>query len=129
MNPAFPRVFPVRQKFPQSRPLDIPGTLRIEFEKIRTKIRPGSSVALAVGSRGITNIAQIIRSLVEILKSSGARPFIIPAMGSHGGATPQGQADILATYGITESTMGASIDERRRYPRRQSRQTTHRLPG
>jgi len=64
---------------------------------------------VGVGSRGITNLPQIVRAVLDGLKAAGAVPFIIPAMGSHGGATPEGQREILADYGITEAAMGADV--------------------
>lgn len=73
------------------------------------QIQPGQTVALGVGSRGITNLAAIVRSVVETLKNVGAQPFIIPAMGSHAGATPTGQTEMLAHLGITEASVGAEI--------------------
>ena len=66
-------------------------------------------MAVTAGSRGISAIATITRTVIDTLKAMGARPFIVPAMGSHGGATAQGQTNVLAGYGITESDMGASI--------------------
>lgn len=99
----------VRQNFPVSTPLDIPATLRAEFASIAGRIRPGARIAVAVGSRGITNLRPIVAGVVENLKAAGAQPFIIPAMGSHGGATPEGQRDILSYYDITEQTVGAPV--------------------
>ena len=69
---------------------------------IKTKIKPGMSIAMGVGSRGIENLYEIVKSLADIIKEYGAKPFIIPAMGSHGGATSEGQKEVLASYGITE---------------------------
>jgi hypothetical protein len=73
------------------------------------RLKPGSSVAIGVGSRGISNIATIVRSVVTYWKMAGMKPFIFPAMGSHGAATAEGQADVLAHYGIIEETMGCPI--------------------
>ena len=72
-------------------------------------VKPGSRIAVGVGSRGITNIDIIARAVVDFWKSRDAKPFLIPVMGSHGAATAQGQADVLAHYGITEETMGAPV--------------------
>lgn len=104
-----PRMLRVRQQFPRPTPLDIPRTLALEFEKVRDRIRPGSCIALGVGSRGIANLAEIVRTTVALVRAAGATPFLIPAMGSHGGATPEGQIGVLAEYGITEEAMGAPI--------------------
>ena len=73
------------------------------------RLCPGASVAVGVGSRGIANIATIVRTVLRELKKEGMVPFIVPAMGSHGGATAQGQAAILASYGINEETMGVPV--------------------
>ena len=106
---AFPLMLAVRQNFPKSAPLDIRATLRAEFAQIAGRIQPGARIAVAVGSRGITNLQPIVASVVENLKAAGAQPFVIPAMGSHGGATPEGQRDILSYYDITEASVGAPI--------------------
>lgn len=78
-----------------------PGTLE--------RIKPGSTVAITAGSREINNIVVILRTLADILKEKGAQPFIFPAMGSHGGATVEGQREILKGYGITEESMGVPL--------------------
>lgn len=101
----------VRQHFPPSRPLDIPRAVRDGFaaRPILSRLRPGARVAIGVGSRGITNLQTIVRSVVEVVRAAGMQPCIVPAMGSHGGATPEGQAGILAEYGITEAAVGAPV--------------------
>ncbi len=88
---------------------DIPAKVKSEFGKLQDRIHPGMRVAIACGSRGVNNIALIARSLAECLKAHGAEPFVIPAMGSHGGGTAEGQAKVLADYGITEEYVGAPI--------------------
>ena len=72
-------------------------------------IKPGDTVAVGAGSRGIANIDVIVRAVVDYLKDIGARPFVFPAMGSHGGATAEGQLEILEHYGIAEATMGCPL--------------------
>jgi hypothetical protein len=109
MTNCLPFTFQVRQNFPKAAPVDISSTLAAEFAKLRSRIKPGARIAVAVGSRGITNLQAIIAGVLANLKSAGAQPFIIPAMGSHGGATPEGQQELLATYGITESAMHCPI--------------------
>jgi len=104
-----PRMMRVRQKFPASRPLDIRATVQQEFARARLPIKPGAQIAVAVGSRGITHLQTIVASVLEVLKSAGTKPFIVPAMGSHGGATPEGQVELLAEYGITESHLQVPI--------------------
>ena len=106
--PVLPRMHPVRQQFPESPPFDPTEVVR-QFETFRPHLRPGQSIALAVGSRGITNLREIVRTLVNCLRKAGTHPFIIPAMGSHAGATPEGQTEILAGYGISETDLGIPV--------------------
>ena len=108
---AFPRMLRVRQKFTKSPPLNVAVALAEQFYAlgVLSGIEPGTRIAVTAGSRGITNIAQIVGSVIGLLKSAGAAPFIVPAMGSHGGATPEGQLTLLADYGITEASMGVPI--------------------
>ena len=107
----FPKVVKLKQKFDSTKVKDIPKTISEELQSsnVCTLLKPGDSVAITAGSRGVTNIATIIRSLVFELKKRGARPFIIPAMGSHGGGTAEGQLNVLQHYGITENSMGVPI--------------------
>ena len=107
----FSRLLLVRQNFPDRRIRDIPAAVRKELSAapFASRLKPGARVAIGVGSRGITNIATIVRGVVDYWKSQGMRPFIFPAMGSHGAATAEGQADVLAHYGIIEETMGCPI--------------------
>ena len=106
---ALPRMFRVRQSFAGPRLADIPGGVRSALGGAPLPIRRGDTVAVGAGSRGIANIAAIVRATVDHLKAMGARPFVFPAMGSHGGATAEGQLDVLAHYGITEATMGCEL--------------------
>lgn len=112
-NVPLPRMFRVRQTFPRPvlKPEEIPGAVRAEMsrEPFVSKLKSGMSIAITAGSRGIANVALITRSIVEFCKERGTHPFIVPAMGSHGGATAEGQLEILAGYGITEETMGCEI--------------------
>jgi hypothetical protein len=107
----FPKVVKVRQDFPRPRVEEVGEALREQCgrEEIKSRIEPGMEVAITAGSRGISGIDNILRSLVQILKDAGARPFIIPAMGSHGGATAEGQVEILRSLGVTEESLGAEI--------------------
>jgi hypothetical protein len=107
----FPRLLLVRQNFPDRSLRDVPGAVRQELARspFGARLKPGARVAIGVGSRGITNIAAVVRSVVDFWKSKGARPFLFPAMGSHGAATAEGQADVLAHYGIIEETMGCPV--------------------
>lgn len=101
----------VRQKFPDRRIPDVAAEVRGQLGQsgFAARVKPGSRIAIGVGSRGIHNIATIVRNAVQFWKDAGMQPFIFPAMGSHGAATAQGQADVLAHYGITESTMGCPV--------------------
>ena len=105
----FPRMFLARQKFPKSPTLDIPATIAAGFTTLAGRIKPGARIAVGVGSRGISNLQPIVSAVLDQLKRLGAKPFIIPAMGSHGGATPEGQKEVLAEYGITEAGLGVPI--------------------
>jgi hypothetical protein len=102
-------MFRVRQRFARPRVSDIAAAVRDSMGTARLPIRPGDTVAVGAGSRGVANIAVIVKSAVDWLKAMGARPFVFPAMGSHGGATAEGQREILAHYGITEASMGCEV--------------------
>jgi len=106
-----PRMIPVRQKFPNRHITDIQGEIEGLFRRDgkMKRIRAGSRIAVAVGSRGIHAIDRITRTIVQEMKRLGARPFIVPSMGSHGGATAEGQRKVLAGFGITEEAMGAPV--------------------
>ena len=101
----------IRQHFELKSIPDIPGAIRSELERIESRkiILPGQRVAVTAGSRGIHKIDVIIRTLAHELKGMKAEPFIVPAMGSHGGATAEGQKKVLEQYGITEDAMGVPI--------------------
>ena len=107
----FPKVVRVRQTFPRPRVENVEATLQEQLgrEEISSTIKPGMSVALTAGSRGVARIEAILRSLVQILRDMGAEPFIVPSMGSHGGATAEGQVEILESLGVTEEFCGAPI--------------------
>ena len=93
-----------------SAPLpDAAAKLSLEFASIEALIKPHMRVAIATGSRGIRNIAHIVQRLVAEIKQRGAEPFIVPAMGSHGGATGEGQKAVLSGYGIGEESAGAPV--------------------
>jgi hypothetical protein len=101
----------VRQKFPDRGLKDIPGEVARQLANapFASGLKPGARIAIGAGSRGIANIAVIVGSMVGYWKSLGMRPFIFPAMGSHGAATAEGQAAVLAHYGIHEAAMGCPI--------------------
>jgi hypothetical protein len=108
----FPRMLLARQNFPHRKLTGIAGIVAREMSGARfgENLKPGSRIAIGVGSRGIANIATIARSVVQYWIERGMKPFIFPAMGSHGAATAEGQADVLAHYGIVEETMGCPIN-------------------
>lgn len=108
-----PRMVKVRQKFDGSH---IPAeeitsvvTAVLSRQEIASAIKPGMRIAITAGSRGVANIHVITKAIVDFVKSHGAEPFVFPAMGSHGGATAEGQRDILNSYGITEEFIGCPI--------------------
>jgi hypothetical protein len=107
----FPKMVRVRQHFERPQVDDVSGSVRAELERLQLgrTIRAGQSVALTAGSRGIANIPLVLRTVTEFLKKLEARPFLIPAMGSHGGGTADGQRELLESYGITEAFVGAPI--------------------
>jgi hypothetical protein len=108
---AFPRIFRLRQRFDAPRVENPAAEVRAELGRLRLdeRLRPGQTVAVTVGSRGVADIAVILRAAVEHLKSLGARPFLVPAMGSHGGGTAEGQRRLVESYGVTESAVGCPI--------------------
>ncbi len=106
---SLPKMLRVRQSFPGTRLVDVPGGVRTALGSARLPIKAGDTVAVGAGSRGIAGIDVIVKATVDWLKELGARPFVFPAMGSHGGATAEGQRDVLAHYGITGATMGCEI--------------------
>src|ERR1700687_2795139 len=110
-NMQVPRLLPVRQKFPDRALPDVAGEVgrQLGASQFSSRVKPGSRIAIGVGSRGIANIATIVGAAVNYWKSKGCQPFIFPAMGSHGAASAEGQADVLAHYGIHEATMGCPI--------------------
>ena len=107
----FPKLMIVEQKFPSRRIGDVAGEVerQLAASDFAGRLKPGSRVAIGVGSRGIAHIATIVRATVDYWKAHGMRPFLFPAMGSHGAASAQGQADVLAHYGITEASIGCPL--------------------
>ena len=106
-----PKMYRVRQQFDETCLTDIEGTVRREIEKpgIRALVKPGMRVAIGVGSRGIQNLYRIVETTVNCLRKLGAKPFIVSAMGSHGGGTEEGQYKVLAGYGVTEERLGVPV--------------------
>ena len=107
----YPEMYAVRRRFIREREEDIQGAVQRELRRVLagTRIKSGARIAVTAGSRGIRNIAIIVRTVVDSLREAGAEPFIFPAMGSHGGGTAEGQAGVLEHYGITPATMGCPV--------------------
>ena len=104
------RDFPVLTKIRQrTRPDRLAGELRKQLAGGGVSVKRGDRVAIAVGSRGIANIAEMVREIAQWVRGQGAEPFIVPAMGSHGGATGEGQKLVLESYDVTEAYTGAPI--------------------
>ena len=101
----------VRQKIPSPKLDDYTSTIKEELrkKKLRQKIKPGWRIAITAGSRGIAHYPEILATVVEGVKEASGEPFLVPAMGSHGGATPEGQLETLRSLGITPETVGAPI--------------------
>ena len=107
----FPRMVEIRQRFQAQRTEDYVSAIREEFRKkgLPDKVKPGMRIAITAGSRGIAHYPEILATVVEEVKKAGGKPFLVPAMGSHGGATPEGQAEVLRGLNITSETVGAPI--------------------
>jgi len=108
---TYPQLFRLRQQFEGPVVEDVAAEVEQQLASLSLseKIQPGQSVAISAGSRGIANIHIIIRGISQHLKALGAEPFIVPAMGSHGGGTAEGQQQIIESYGITEEFCGCPI--------------------
>src|SRR5450755_1826313 len=107
----FPRLLVVRQKFPDRKIVDVAAAVRAQLAAsgFAARLKPGARVAIGVGSRGIHNIATIVHNVVQYFQEQGMQPLLFPAMGSHGAANAAGQAEVLASYGITEASMGCPL--------------------
>lgn len=110
-NVSIPKMVAIRQNFDREKIDDISAAVRAELDRddVKAKIYSGMSIAITAGSRGIDNLALVIKELVSFLKEQGAKPFVIPAMGSHGGSTAEGQKDIITEYGVTEEYVGCPV--------------------
>ncbi|QIZ67979.1 lactate racemase domain-containing protein [Geobacillus subterraneus] len=110
-NIPIPKMVKVRQNFYAPEIPDVPEAVHQSINQagVLGRISPGDQVAIAVGSRGIADIAMVVREVVSAVKQAGGQPFIVPAMGSHGGATAEGQKEVLAHLGVTEEFVKAPI--------------------
>ena len=111
MSDAFPRMARVRQRISGPVVADVPAEVRAGLGTLDlgTPVRPGHTVAITAGSRGITDVVPALRAIVDHARQLGAEPFVVPAMGSHGGATAEGQQAILRGYGMTEEALGCPV--------------------
>jgi Lactate racemase N-terminal domain len=108
---SFPKMIRVRQQLVAPTLPDVRAAVRAELQKLNlaAQVKAGQRIAIPAGSRGVTNIVTILETVVQEMQALGLAPFIFPAMGSHGGATAEGQREVLATYGITEARLGVPI--------------------
>jgi len=108
---SYPEMVKINQQLDEIKITDLDSHITAELDKTQmaTMLKPGSKVAISVGSRGITDIVTIITAVVNWIKAHGGHPFLVPAMGSHGGATAEGQTQILEDYGLLETKVGAPI--------------------
>ena len=106
-----PPMYRIRQKFDASHigEEELPSVVRGELERMGDQVRPGMRIGITSGSRGVANVALITKCIADFLKEKGADPFVFPAMGSHGGATAEGQREIIESYGVTEEYVGCPI--------------------
>jgi hypothetical protein len=115
LNPNAPLELPAMKMLEQHwdvpAPIDIQAAIDKTWDEIKSGVEmpQGGQVAVGVGSRGIANLPQIVAGVIQKIKEAGGHPFIVPAMGSHGGATAEGQAEVLAARGVTEDSVGAPI--------------------
>ncbi|MDQ2653594.1 MAG: lactate racemase domain-containing protein, partial [Chloroflexota bacterium] len=106
-----PRWAPVRQQLDDLAIGDVRAAIAEQFtrEGVGNRLQPGQRVAITAGSRGIDRIDEVLKAVVDEVRALGAEPFLVPAMGSHGGATAEGQLDLISHYGVTEERMGCPI--------------------
>src|SRR5262245_10757504 len=108
---SLPRLATIRQTVPTAPLADVVQAVRNELARIelRSRVKRGARIAVGAGSRGSTGSALIVGTVVRALQALGAEPFVFPAMGSHGGATAEGQRGVLAEWGITPDRMGCPV--------------------
>ncbi len=112
MNVFVPRFVPITQRFPERALPDVTHAVgdALAESQLETRLPAGARIAVAVGSRGVANLAEVVRATVKYFQERGYRPFIVPAMGSHGGGTAAGQIEVLAKYGVTEAASGCPME-------------------
>ncbi len=106
-----PKMLKVKQHFDDTKVENLVEDLtnKLHREEVKQSIKPGMEIAIAVGSRGIDALVDITKTTVQFIKDMGGKPFIVPSMGSHGGATGEGQRDVLKHLGVTEESVGCEI--------------------
>ena len=104
-----PKLAKVKQTFDSTKEEDVAGTLQAQLEQVKDTVKPGMEIAIAVGSRGVDRLVDLTAVTVKFLQDLGAKPFIVPSMGSHGGATAEGQKAVLEHLGVTEEAVNAEI--------------------
>ena len=106
-----PPMYWVRQQFNSEELTDVVGAVKEQLARpeVAGLVKPGARIAVAVGSRGIRDLFPVVHTTIECLKALGAKPFIVSAMGSHGGGTEEGQREVLTGYGITEENLGVPV--------------------
>lgn len=111
LNVPLPRGRFVRQRFDAERVEHVRRGVHEQAERsgVKASVPRGGRVAVAVGSRGLARLPELVAAVIEVVREQGAVPFVVPAMGSHGGATAEGQKQILADYGVTESALGVEV--------------------
>jgi hypothetical protein len=109
---VYPDLLPVRQKLWSKRVADLDGEVErlVRRSKLAGRVGPGFSVAIAAGSRGVANVDRIVAAVARTVRALGGEPFVVPAMGSHGGATAEGQVQMLAELGMTEQDVPRIAD-------------------
>ena len=110
-NAVYPKMYRVKQRMNDEKITDIPAEVFKQLDAIgmREAIQPNAQIGVCSGSRGINNIAVIVRAVCDYVRSCNAKPFIVPAMGSHGGATAEGQKHVSEKFGVSEEAMGCEI--------------------
>ncbi len=109
LDQLLPKMFAARQRFDSSAVDDVEAALNESLRRAARLVRPGARIAVGVGSRGMAELSLLVKTTVDFLTDHGAEPFIVPAMGSHGGATGAGQAELLADFGVTATAMGCPV--------------------
>ena len=110
-NAVFPKMYRIEQHFSNEKVEDIKAEVYKQFDSVglKAKIKPNGKIGITCGSRGINNIDKIIKAAVDYVKDAGGEPFILPAMGSHGGATTEGQKHVCEKFGVSSEAMGCEI--------------------